>query len=532
MRRLYSIAPNAVSLAVMALIAANYFAVFADLDWAWQVRTGGLIIDQGTPRLNDQFSYTIDGQPLHDFEWLYEVILWAIWFVFGFGGLKFLRVILVAAPLVLVGWRLKREGVRWHGIALSLFIAILVLSPGWNLRPLVFTTIGLLLVSGWLHDHCLGRKALDWRLPATMLLWANLHPGVITGQGLLLGAIAWEWLNQWAKWNPPLQASSMKRLLFFGLLGLGATFLSPDPIERLRYTFKPELAHPIMRIFVEMQPTYSLVTKPPYALGLVYLVAGLILVTIFLRFRHYRLWELALLAGSGVLGNYAFRGLQDWLLLMLALGVPHVKELLAVAARWNRRHGGVRRVLQADVFVKRLLKSSLFCWQPAWPLGLIGLLLVASLIPPLARAMPWQESPEWPTGAVNYIEQQGLAGRFFAPPDYGSYLTWRLGSRARIYSDTRGFFYPPVILEDSIYLPQLGPDWRSRLARVLDDHGTDFFLLETQWSRGALWRRLEPYVDRPCYRDEKTVLLSAAQVRTALAQASRCSFGDNAPGNE
>ena len=79
-----------------------------------------------------------------------------------------------------------------------------------------------------------------------MLLWANLHPGVIAGQGLLLGAVAWEWLNQRLKWNRPLDRAALHRLTVCGLLGVAATFLSPDPIDRLLYAFKPELAHPIM----------------------------------------------------------------------------------------------------------------------------------------------------------------------------------------------------------------------------------------------------------------------------------------------
>jgi len=32
-------------------------------------------------------------------------------------------------------------------------------------------------------------------VPLLMLVWGNTHPGIITGQGLLAGAIAWEWLN-------------------------------------------------------------------------------------------------------------------------------------------------------------------------------------------------------------------------------------------------------------------------------------------------------------------------------------------------
>src|SRR5438034_1393558 len=131
--------------------------------------------------------------------------------------------------------------------------ADLDLIPTWNLRPFYCTTIGLLLLSGWLHDHCAGRRRLSWEVPLLMLLWGNTHPGVITGQGLLAGAIAWEWLNRRLKVNPPLDSKACWRLTWFGGLGLLASLICPDPVGRLRYTFNPDLVHPIMRGFVEMQ---------------------------------------------------------------------------------------------------------------------------------------------------------------------------------------------------------------------------------------------------------------------------------------
>ena len=82
--------------------------------------------------------------------------------------------------------------------------------------------------------------------------------------------------------------------------------------------------------------------------------------------------------------------------------------------------------------------------------------------------------------------------------------------------DTRGFFFPPSLVEDSHYLPAMGPSWRQRLDRALNDYPTDYFLLETWGSRGALWNALQPHVDEPLFRDDKAVLLSAAQVRQAL----------------
>ncbi len=512
--------PNVCSAVIILLLAAVYFGVFGDLDWSWQVRTGELIVQIGSLRLPDTFSYTIHGTIVHDFEWLYEVTLWATWNAFGFGGLKFLKVLAVGVPLVLVARQLRRDGVRPYGIVLAIFAAIFVLSSAWNLRPLYCTTIGLLLASTMLHNHCTSRQPLSWGLPLVMLLWANLHPGVITGQGLLLGAIGWEWLNQRLKWNKPLDWLSLKRLTLIGGLAFAATFLSPDPIERLRYPFKPELAHPIMRVFVEMQPLATLLPEAPLSIGLIYVFALLVLITAVVRLRHYRVWELALMAGLALLANYAFRSAMDWFLIMLVLGVPHLKELLALVGRQRRRFAAASWMLRLDRKAKQTLNHPWFRFQPFWPVAALAVLFVISVIPPVSRAMPRQNASDWPVAALDYMEKAGIQGNFFAPPDYGAYIGWRLRERGQIYTDTRGFFFPPVLLEDSHYLPQLGPDWRNCLTRVLDGYHTDYFLLETTGARGALWHTIKDKIGTPLFLDEQSVLLSAEQVRSGVAAVS------------
>jgi hypothetical protein len=511
--------PNVFALLVLVLLAVNYFSPFADLDYTWQIRTGEQIVATGNLRPHDTFTYTIAGEHVPDFEWLYEVVLWWLWTNFGYGGLKLLKTVLVATPLILLGLRLRREGVRWHGIALAVFTAVFILTPAWNLRPLYCTTIGLLLVSGWLHDHCTGRKPLSWWLPVVMLVWSNAHPGVITGQGLLAGAIAWEWLNRRIQLNKPLGADALWRLTLVGGLGLAATFVAPDPIERMLYPFRPELAHPIQRIFGEMRPLWAFWEQAPITTMAIFAVAALVTMTIVLRFRAYRLWEIALLAGLALLANYAYRSVQDWLLVMLAFGVPHLVILLRRAAAIDRRRLWVRLLLRLDGTCKRLLNSRLFRFQPLWPIEGVLALAFVSLLSSFGRHMPLRDSGEWPVAAVNHIERLGLSGRFFGPPDYGSYVTWRLGDRAKSYTDTRGFFFPPHLLEDSHFIPQLGPDWRKRLDRVLDEYATDYFLLETTGPRGELWRRLQGQnIGRPIYCDERAVLLSARQVRDGVNQ--------------
>src|SRR5205085_528502 len=192
--------------------------------------------------------------------------------------------------------------------------------------------------------------------------------------------------------------------------------------------------------------------------------------------------------------NLAARCVQDWLFLLLAVGVPHLTALLKQAATHRRRtcpRGalplGLQLLLRTERACKRLLNAPPLRFQWHWPAAVLLLLAAVSLIPPLARRMPIQNAELWPVAALDWVEAQGLHGRFFGPPDYGSYVGWRLGERGRCYVDTRGFFFSAELLEDSHYVPQLGPDWRLRLGRIFA-YGTDYFLLETTGPRGQLWR--------------------------------------------
>ena len=505
--------PSAVSVVVVVLIAANYFSPFADLDYTWQIRTGEEVVRTGDPRPRDAFTYTIAGRPVPEFEGLYGAGLWAVWSAFGYGGLKLLRVLLVAAPLLLVGLRLRREGVRWRGIALALAVLALVEARAWNLRPLYLSTIGLLVVSGRLHDHCTGRRPLPSWLPLLTLAWANLHPGVIMGQGLLIGAIGWEWLNARLRLNTPLDRRALMRLTVIGGLALAATFISPDPVGRLLYPFSHEAHHPILQSIPEMRPLSAFAFEPPYTACLVYAVAALTLWTVVCRFPQDRLWEIALLAGLAWLGNRAFRGVLDWLPVMLTLAVPHLARMLAAAK--SRRAPMVRLALRWDAFAKRMLHAPLFRWQWSWPAAALAALTVVSFIPPLGRAMPVQDSPDWPAGAANYIEAHGVEGRLFAAPDDAAYLMWRRPG-IRSYVDTRYLFFPPELIEDCQYLPQLTPDWPERLRRV-ESYGTDYFLLKTAGPHGVLWQAIRPHVSDPLYRDDSVVLLRADQVAAGLS---------------
>jgi hypothetical protein len=507
--------PTLFSFVVLVLLGVNYFAPFGDLDYTWQIRTGEKILTTGELVPSDSFTYTIAGKRVPEFEGLYEAGLALIWRTLGYGGLKLLKTILVALPLFLLGLRLRQLSVPWHHVYAAVAVAIFVLIPCWNLRPYYFTTLGLLVTTWMLQDHCFGRRPLSWFFPLLLCAWANLHPGVITGQGLICGAIGWEWCNRLLCWNRPLGRAQCWRLTIIGGLALAATFVSPHPVERFLYPFSADVKHSVQKLFVEMQPAYQHLTDPNHlSLWLVYLITAAVAFSAVVRFRDYRLWEIALLLGVTGLANLALRSLQDWTYIVLMVGVPRLSALVREA------RGTPYRILapinRLDRSMKGIVASRWFRPNFVWPGVGFAVLLIISCIPALAKPMPVQDATQWPGAALDWCKQEGLEGNFFASPDFGSFIEWKLGDRAKAYTDTRGFFFSGTLLEDSLLTTQLCTDWRERMDRILGQ-GTDYFLIETWGARGQLWQKLRPNVDKPLYLDGQAVILSAAQVRAALA---------------
>jgi len=80
------------------------------------------------------------------------------------------------------------------------------------------------------------------------------------------------------------------------------------------------------------------------------------------------------------------------------------------------------------------------------------------------------------------IESGGLPDsgpwKIFSGYNEGSYLIWRFDGRVKVYSDTRGFYYPGEFLDDSYILPRAVGDW-------LREHGARPFLFPAMGSHNG-----------------------------------------------
>lgn len=165
---------------VLVIAAGVALLAHAQSDTFWALRAGHDIWHSGSVSLTDRFSSTAAGRYWPDHEWLWQAVTYPL---YRLGGMTLLAVLTAFACFgsLVVSLRLAPTTSRLRPVLLGLAVA--ALSTGWTIRPQAFT---LLFFSLLLVLLCAERYVL---VPPLMLLWANVHGGVVAG-GIALVAVS------------------------------------------------------------------------------------------------------------------------------------------------------------------------------------------------------------------------------------------------------------------------------------------------------------------------------------------------------
>jgi hypothetical protein len=139
------------------------------------------------------------------------------------------------------------------------------------------------------------------------------------------------------------------------------------------------------------------------------------------------------------------------------------------------------------------------------PLVLLNWLLVLLLTLGAAARVAWvvQENREvetahYPAAALDWIEENGLAGRrVYNSYNWGGYLLWR---GIPVFVDGRADVYGDAFLDEYVLAYQLRGNWR----RPLERYGVEYVLIESGASLEALLEESDGW--RRVYRDALAVI--------------------------
>ena len=501
--------PLGVTLLTVASIALREVA---DPDVWWHLATGRYIALQRHIPAVDVFSFTATGHRWVTHEWLADLLFFAGYRLFGFGGLMVLFALLIAAAFALVYLRCRTAPLL---AAASTLLAALASSMTWGARPQMLSLFFASLYLYILERVCEG-SASPWLLPPLTLLWANLHSGFVAGLLIIAAFVVGRELT-WLRHRPhpsPWLSPLVRKLAWVGLASLVCSLLTPNGVSAALFPFGTLSNHLIQANIQEwFSPDFHAPMFWPLAAYWLALMA-----TLAASRCRIDATNLLLLLGSAAGALYSGRHAP----FLALVGAP----LLAQQAQdlWTPQREGSALGLSAAPAAGTMGPARATAMRLL--LATLGLALAALIVAigfrtraVVQRSMD-MERLQYPTAAVAYMREHNLGKRIFNAYQWGGYLIWRGYS---VFIDGRTEVYGDEVFGEYLQTSTVQPDWEVPLAH----YGVDSVLIETNSPLAVVLTESSCW--RVVYRDDlASLFVPAAQAAQVLSQAR--AGGDIVPG--
>lgn len=530
------LAGQRVSLALMILALVYAFlacvhTVF-DFDMGWHLATGRWVVQHHAVPSTDVLSYTSPGA-----EWLYPpfagVLLYGVFSAWGYAGLSwFCALVLVATVACLLRNPSRPESGLTAAFAVMAVPALAYRAhPRADLFSPLFFAVFLVLLWDFFRsgagdpegEGAVGQRRQHlrlWILPASMLLWVNLHPGFIAGLGLVFAYLLIEGLEMLL----PMRREAALERLRLAWPALAATFCATLINPYGPRIFKASLLlsglgaanRQINHIaVVELAPlplsfgslAQSLDWRSPDSSFWWLALVGVVAIAVAALRRQL---GAALLMAAVLYGTAQHQRYKSLLVIVVAVvGASILTGAPQDGTLQNERQGSTK------VAAKR---TGLWSWWPAIAASVLFLVtcvrivdLVSSrsyIVDDAETQFGVGESWWYPERAADFVEREHLPGHVFQVYNMGGFTAWRLGPAYGDFIDGRNV--APEVLTEEQDLLWTSPDsavWQEEA----DRRGINFLFLSLARFSGigspdltALCRSKEW---RPVYMDEVSIVL-------------------------
>jgi hypothetical protein len=435
---------------VLALLAT--LSPIRNYDYWWHLKTGALILEQGSVPRADPFSFTAQGTPWVDHEWLFQVGAYLGHTWLGPSVLVLFKSLLVLGLGLLMTRHLKLEGHGPAGVAVFLTAALVGAAFRIDVRPELATLILLpLAIHLVLRARQSDRRAPLAAVVALTALGANLHVGIVllpvmlaAGTACTFAAHAWRSPANSLE-DAPRRARFARRLAWTAL-GSGLA-IGINPYGFRLYAVPFELRHLLAGL---PWPNLEWVAPQFDTLPLFFAALGLGLAILLAGIVHADpvatpAWLLA--AGLALL--HARNVGLFFLLLPWGLGRP-ARALVDRAKRTSL----YSRTTRHETFRPGFIAAAVLL------IAGVPLLLYLPPRPSLGLGVAAGNEPE---AAAGFLESEHLRGRLYNDVRFGGYLIWRRYP-AQVFIDSRNEIYGALLRD--IAGAMSGPDaWRALLDR-------------------------------------------------------------------
>ena len=422
----------------------------ASPDIGFHLSTARWIVEHHAWPSTDLFSFTFQGHPYIDLQWLFQLLMYGANAVGGTGAIIGVKVLVTLTFWALLVVRARRinGSVPWSVPILLLLVA---LGDYFEERPHIFSWVYGSLILLVLEEFARGNRRWLPALPVIMLFWVNTHQLFVLGL-VLIGVYVLNDLRKGSRVD--------RTLLVCAALSVAVCLVNPYGIKALLFP---------LTLFGEIQSSHVFAgattgiaeLQPPFSLSLYYLAGR------FVLFQPPLYWHLyTILVVVGLVGAWRQTRLTDlilWALFAYVFSMAHKNFGYFVMATFPLAAVGLDRV-----FVRIRLSPRILLWKP--------IALVVILVPLVMSGrlykLGWNDVPMrsgfssrfLPVEASEFLNSHHIEGKVLTTFAYGSYVTWATRLPVSIYGIEEVF----------------GPEFYQEYLSSLTPQGLQAFL--NQWN--------------------------------------------------
>ncbi len=422
------------------------------LDLWLHLAMGKYIVQHLTVPHVDILSCTISGTTWINHEWLYQVLIYFLYALWGPSGIITLQVVIVSLTfliLLLLGY----DKERLFAPLFLLLLILLVYTHRLDIRP---DMISLLFFTFYWY---LSRRYLNkkWFLPLIFfiqILWTNFHGFFILGLFFWTINLAGEWAKRHFKlpfeWNQVDRCDDQKysQLQKAFVVTLLACFINPNGFEGFLYPFKVFFSlGGASKIFFtqigELQSPIHLsqfftLTPFPY-------LKALMLISLLSFVFNYRkinikdavFWIIFLILSLRAARNIVFFSVVAYLVFLN--NYPHLSLKRIFSLHCDRRE-----VSHVTSLVAKIVMI-------VWMINCMGQLSLSGYFDfdKFERKSQWGgvSLRDYPYKAANFLVENGIQGNFFNDFNSGAYLLGRTYPNIKVFIDGRTEVYGPEFFQ-------------------------------------------------------------------------------------
>ncbi len=468
------------SFLLLTLLSAHFIQ---DLDLGYHLRSGQWILKNHSVPTKDAYTYTVPDQDYVDSHWLYQIVLYLIYFVGSYSLLTLFNIILIIAVFSVLWVRLQLTGAPFFMSTLLFAWAVWACEVRFQVRPDILSWMfmcGMLLI---LEQRAVRTRGFLFLLPVFQLFWANTEGLFILGWCLIAVFLVSATFHQ---------HRIDSKLLRYSGLAIVLCLVNPYFFKGVLFPFKlwqtlhSDLIQPNITEFMSPWSHTNLQTMPDAQLWTYKLFGVLLLLLLLITFKKRKLYEIFLFIIFFYLSVIAVRNVPIFILTCLPTLASCWKDL-----EWS--------------WLQKVQESFLFKTCAAWTLTalLIGLglrvITNAYYLDDLRldRFGLGVNNESQPMRAADFLVQNHLDGRILNSLNSGGWLDWE--GKQKIFIDGR-----LEVMGEKLFAEYIAAQNPDKVVPLADKYSAEIIFFKitdsTQWiydlQNNKNWRPV--YVDGNC----------------------------------